>query len=176
MNRLFNKFKKLSEQAEINKQTLKSAEYFARLASGEAPIHDFSSVTRGLPAATKLRVGMLVTYEYVAKTDDKLPYWDRYPLVLITKITKTGWYGINFHYLHPQMRARILFEEHKRGIPIIDNETANLSVKQYRADHVQRHPREIPSELFEIVLQMPFENFVRASKQQVWRKTKRGTR
>ena len=45
---------------------------------------------------------------YDPKTKEKLPYYDTFPLVIVTGKAKGGFYGINLHYLPPILRARFL--------------------------------------------------------------------
>ena len=56
--------------------------------------------------------GRIYVYSYDPKWKDKLPYYDILPLVLITSIdtSKKRWIGINFHYLPPIVRMRIMTE------------------------------------------------------------------
>lgn len=53
-------------------------------------------------------VGKMVMYYYDPKLKNELPYFDRCPLVIPTSIQSDGWTGINFHYLHPLLRAQLL--------------------------------------------------------------------
>lgn len=55
-----------------------------------------------------LEVGKMYLYKYDPKLQKELPYYDVYPLVIITKITDDGFYGINFHYLQYNYRAQLL--------------------------------------------------------------------
>ena len=172
MNRLIEKYNKLAEEAELSKGTLRSKEWFAKLIQGESQIRNLRTVTDGFERNTRLQVGNLIAFEYDAKTKETLPYWDRYPLALVTSVDRTGWHGLNLHYLHPRIRARLLFEYQKRDIPIIDNDLAKLSHKRYLASHVKSAPKDIPLQYWDLVIQMPFENFQKATKHQVWRKTR----
>jgi len=97
MNRTIREFQELKASVKGRSNSRAYRERFARLAQGETEISDLGRVTRGFPIVSKLRPGMLIAFEYSAKTGDKLPYWDRFPLVLVTKITRHGWFGINFH-------------------------------------------------------------------------------
>lgn len=58
----------------------------------------------------KLEAGKLYLYGYDAKTKKKLPYFDRYPLIIPYAAAIGGWYGINFHYLDYRSRL-FLFSE-----------------------------------------------------------------
>lgn len=54
--------------------------------------------------------GNIILYEYDPKTKNKLPYWDRYPLVLPIKETNNGFVGLNFHYIDLKTRATLFFQ------------------------------------------------------------------
>ena len=45
---------------------------------------------------------------YDPKIKRKLPYYDRFPLVLPIETYSNGFLGINFHYLSIPMRIRLL--------------------------------------------------------------------
>jgi hypothetical protein len=52
--------------------------------------------------------GMLNLFYYRPKTDEKLPYYDIFPIVLPFKKHKNGFTGLNFHYLPVPLRAQLL--------------------------------------------------------------------
>lgn len=52
--------------------------------------------------------GSLYLFFYDPKTKDTLPYYDRFPLVLPFRKVKGGFYGLNFHYIPPLMRVKLL--------------------------------------------------------------------
>lgn len=54
------------------------------------------------------QIGRMYMYTYDAKHKDKLPFFDVYPLVIPIEIYGDGFLGINFHYLPPMARARLL--------------------------------------------------------------------
>lgn len=59
----------------------------------------------------KYSVGRMYLFYYDAKHKNdkkKLPYWDRFPLIFPIESYSDGFLGINFHYLPPQQRARLL--------------------------------------------------------------------
>ena len=53
-------------------------------------------------------VGRLNLFFYDPKFKKTLPYYDTFPLVLPLEPIKGGFMGINFHYLAPVMRFRLL--------------------------------------------------------------------
>ena len=79
----------------------------------------------------------LYLFSYNAKFRDTLPYWDVYPLIMMWRPPKKGYFtGINFHYLNYRTRA-VLFDS-------IRNQTStqaiysvakikpfNFAIKQY---------------------------------------------
>lgn len=173
MNKILREYQELAARAETQKKTLASFEKFMRLIGSKSDNHDINDVTEGLDPVNRLRGGELIAFQYSAKTAEELPYWDRYPLVIVTEIKKDGWVGINLHYLHPRHRARILYELHKRNKPIIGNELANLCTKRYLAKHVERKPRSFPPEYHDIAIMLPFDNFQKAAAATAWKETYR---
>lgn len=53
-------------------------------------------------------IGRLIMYFYDPKTKDKLPYYDRFPLVIPIEFYPDGFLGINLHYLPQAYRARLM--------------------------------------------------------------------
>ena len=173
MNRVLTKFSDLASSASLQKGTLRSKELYMKLAQSQSEIGNLKVVTEKLEAAAPIRVGQLVTYEYGAKFAEELPYWDKYPLVYVTQVNKDGWHGMNLHYLHPRMRARLFYDMDKRNIPIIDHDMSSLCIKRYLATHVASMPRLFPKDMWDIAVQLPFENFQNAGKQSVWKNTRK---
>jgi len=97
--------------------------------------------------------GLMVTYVYDAKTKDKLPYWDRHPLIIVTDVTKDGWYGINFHYLAAAQRLALL---------------EALMVKTIGKSFKERVAVSYVADWHAAVL-LPTQKFVGSSRQQVYK-------
>jgi len=53
-------------------------------------------------------MGNMYMFGYDAKYQDVLPYWDAFPLVIVTDYTPKGFQGLNLHYLSPRDRVRLL--------------------------------------------------------------------
>lgn len=53
-------------------------------------------------------IGKLIMFFYDPKLKEELPYYDRNPLIIPISLEADGFIGINFHYLHPLLRARLL--------------------------------------------------------------------
>lgn len=59
----------------------------------------------------RFSVGRMYMFYYDAKLKNdkkKLPFWDRFPMIFPIELYPDGFLGINFHYLPPQQRARLL--------------------------------------------------------------------
>ena len=52
--------------------------------------------------------GHMYMFEYKAKTANKLPYYDTFPLVYVIKATRHEFWGLNLHYLTPKRRAWVV--------------------------------------------------------------------
>jgi len=53
--------------------------------------------------------GKMYAFVYDPKTKKTLPFYDRFPLVvLVDKAEGGGFYGLNLHYLTPFLRAKLL--------------------------------------------------------------------
>ena len=75
-----------------------------RIASGKTAGQFFrEGKLQGRPS-----VGRLNLFGYNPKLRAKLPYYDIFPLVLPLEPTKGGFMGMNFHYLPPLLRFRLL--------------------------------------------------------------------
>ena len=55
-----------------------------------------------------IRRGSLFAYWYDPKWAKKLPYYDEFPMMMMVEKAKGGFIGLNFHYLPPMLRPRLL--------------------------------------------------------------------
>ena len=53
-------------------------------------------------------IGKMYMFYYDAKTKDKLPYWDRFPLIFVLDVRPDRFWGVNLHYLPPLYRAKLM--------------------------------------------------------------------
>ena len=58
--------------------------------------------------AQRLDIGQMYAFQYNPKHKETLPYYDMFPLVVISEPLPTGFSGINLHYIPPLVRARLL--------------------------------------------------------------------
>lgn len=53
------------------------------------------------------RLGKLYTFKYMA-TEDLTPYYDMYPTIIVIRKFTGGFSGINFNYVDPDIRKKLL--------------------------------------------------------------------
>ena len=174
-NTVFNRYRDLARKAEITLGTRESAEWFANRIRKDKQIKSIDRVTEGRKARI-IEPGGMYTYTYDPKTKEKMKFYDSFPLIICLQIVRGGWYGVNFHYLPPSIRARVLWEIGYKKLPMprvakalsLDPRTSP-AMKRYLFGQVKSTPRQIPRDEWEIAIQLPYENFQKATNKQVWR-------
>lgn len=140
---------------------------------------------------SKITIGRMYMFVYDAKTKDKLPFWDRFPLVFPFAPAEGGFYGINLHYLPYLLRARLfdalmkfannermdestkLRMSYKLLSAAATNKWVAPCVKRYLYSHVRSKFISIPSTEWRIALFLPTEKFVGENKINVWKKSEK---
>ena len=114
--------------AELRERTIESLRYFQqRVRTLKLSSENFYRQS-DLNKAKRYLEGRMYTFFYDAKTKEKLPYWDRFPLVLILELRQDGFTGLNLHYLPPRYRVRLLYELYKYVI-LDDDEEADEGMR-----------------------------------------------
>lgn len=140
---------------------------------------------------TKITIGRMYLFMYDPKTKKDLPYYDKFPLIFPFQKAPDGFYGINMHYLPHLMRAKLMDNLYtlSNNKNIDDTTKLRLSyellnkaskfryfkpcVKHYLNNHVKSRFLWVPADKWDTALFLPLERFVGASKQQVWRDSRR---
>ena len=136
-----------------------------------------------------LKPGKMFTFGYDAKLKAILPYWDKFPLIVVLDTYKNGFLGLNFHYLSPIDRqkffTKILKFSNQKGDPMdfTDKARFNISwdavrnikhadkmIHKYLYGHVKTSLLEAPPNEWENVIFLPYQRFVGASAKSVWSK------
>ena len=163
--------------------------------TAENPTHWYLSRLRESANKT-FTIGNMYLFKYDPKWKHKLPYYDTLPLVIVLSVTKKGFLGLNLHYLDPKLRL-LFFNELLKFAPsqepntiirdlaisyIKVKNTTNLykpCIKQYLFNHVGSKFIAIeedkwfsipyvPENLFNSIVILPIEQFVKQSKEHVW--------
>lgn len=172
MNKFVRHYKELAEQNGIEGTTRESMRWFKNIIAQQKGNLNISEIKRGYSKPPRVLAGQMITYIYSAKNAATLPYWDRYPLVYVLEVTRTGWTGINVHYLHPMQRMR-LFSRNFFNNVYIENEISRPAMKRYLANRVVGKLVEIPLEDWQIMIYLPYEKFSGAVKTQAWKDSRR---
>jgi hypothetical protein len=136
-------------------------------------------------------IGRMYFFFYDPKTKDKLPYYDRFPLVLPIEQYQDGFLGLNLHYLHPKQRIILLdkLSEYANNSKYDTTTKLRLSydvlrrsssisehipcVKKYLFSHVESRFLEIAADEWDIAALLPMESFVGASTGKVYAESRK---
>ena len=134
--------------------------------------------------------GRMYMFFYEAKWQDKLPYWDAFPCVIILDTYQDGFLGLNLHYLHPRLRARLMdalytisldkkFDEDTRirlSYEILNKARKfrffKPCVKRYLVNRVRSRFVKINADQWDTALFLPTERFRKKSKNYVFRQSR----
>ena len=142
----------------------------------------------------ELDIGRMYMFFYDPKNKEKLPYYDRFPLVFIMERYKDGFLGLNLHYLPPVFRARLMDALYtiERNDAQRQSKKLRMSygllnkiskykyfrpcVKRYLTNHIRSRFLYIPAEEWDIALMLPTERFRKKQKQAIWTESKQKIR
>ncbi len=136
-------------------------------------------------------IGKMYMFFYDPKHKETLPYYDRFPLIFPFKMTNDGFYGLNMHYIHPMLRAKLMdaffaiinnnkFDESTRIK--LNYELLNSSsryryfkpcVKRYLTNHVTSRFLYVDPSKWNMALFLPTEKFAKAKKLEVFEDSRR---
>lgn len=93
----------------ITPRTRESMDWFRRKAQAMRRVNR-NQIMKEEPIELRSRqvIGNMYMFFYDPKTKDQLPYYDRFPLVVVVGPAEGGFYGLNLHYLPPVLRAKML--------------------------------------------------------------------
>ena len=135
-------------------------------------------------------MGRMYMYFYDPKTKETLPYYDRFPLIIMVKKERNGFTGLNLHYLPPVLRARFFdrltqftnnkkYDESTRFRLTYNflRSSSKLEMfkpcfKRYLNSQVTTRITEVPATEWEVALFLPTDKFVKNSRNTVWKKSR----
>ena len=128
--------------------------------------------------------GRLNMFFYDPKTKKKLPYYDTFPLVLPLETIKGGFLGMNFHYLPPILRFRLLESVHSKFATRVElnknnkfdvsyNRIKNVpfvkpTIKKYLYGYVRSNFLRIDVDEAALAVYLPVQQFKKRSDSYVW--------
>ena len=119
-------------------------------------------------------IGRMFMFEYDAKYKEKLPIWDRFPLIIILDINNKYILGLNLHYIPPKMRQRYLevllkgsrkdLDEMKKVIiswgKVKGKQFSEQMVKLYLKTNIESMMLEIPPKEWINAIYLPSAQFI----------------
>jgi len=183
----FDKIQAAAFRSGVTPRSSDSLEWFrTKVKSIVRPTRDSLLKDSALKKVNKPLTGRMFMYFYDPKTKDTLPYYDRFPLIIMVDRAPKGFYGLNLHYLSPKLRAKFFdklldFTNNKK----YDSSTkiritydflkASSKLKEFQPcfkrylnQHVTSTIAEVPSTEWEAALFLPTEQFAKKSKTSVW--------
>jgi hypothetical protein len=135
-----------------NKQgdTTKSATWYKNAISSIGQKISASKLMAQGTLTARPNVGLLNLFFYDPKYKETLPYYDTFPLVLPLDSIKGGFSGLNFHYLAPGARLRLL-EQMQRYATNKDLSKARFDVSWSRVKSIPLSKATIKKYLYKHV-------------------------
>lgn len=176
----------------ITPRTKQSRDWFRKKA-GQLGSVNRNALMKEDPVSLKNRtlVGSMNMFFYDPKHKDTLPYYDRFPLVIVLGPAKDGFLGLNLHYLPPVLRAKFL----DALLDVTNNSKYNQTtkfditydllkraakykyfkpcIKHYLTSNVRSRFARIDAPEWEIATFLPTADFEKASQSQVWKDSRR---
>lgn len=176
---------------ELSKIARKSALWFEQQAF-ELVDHANLDEAKLIKGNSRLNTSMDITpgnmyfYAYDAKTKEKLPYYDMFPLCLPFAETNDGFIGLNLHYLPYDYRVKLLSKLTEfQSSPTLNDKTklqfswatiagvakykaAKPCVKRYLYSHVRSRFKRVEPQDWATAAMLPLEKFTGSDKFTVW--------
>lgn len=189
---LFDKLNKQATAAGITRNTRDSLNWFKERIAAITKVN-----RKGIMADESLiksqtpLIGRMYMYFYDPKYKNTLPYYDRFPLIILVDFAPGGFYGLNLHYLDPRLRAKFfdrlmsytnndkydkttkLRMSYKLLQGVSKLEAFKPCFKHYLTQHVKTRMIQVPANEWEIALFLPTEHFKGKSKNFVWIQSKK---
>ena len=192
MAKLIDRVSKQLQAGGLNLRTKKARDWLQRevaKASFAPNIRGASILKDDTRKVDRVLPGRLYFYVYDPKTKATLPYYDKFPLVLPIEKYSDGFLGLNFHYIRPKDRLLLMdklydtltndrYDEKTKlraNYDLLSNAARFGAYKPCVKIYLNRHIRsgivEIGVNDWEIALMLPVDNFVGASRTQVYRES-----
>ena len=178
MSNLFKTLEYEAFRAGITPRTQQSREWFRTRLAGIKQVNR-SQIMKEEPVviANRQAIGGMYHFFYNPKHKDTLPYYDRFPLVIVLGPAESGFLGLNLHYLPPVLRAKFLdallevtnnkrYDESTK-FKLSYNMLQRISkmkyykacIKHYLTSHVISKFARIPAPEWEIAVFLPTADF-----------------
>ena len=135
---------------------------------------------------SSMEFGYMYAFRYDPKTKNDLPYYDTFPLIFPVRMDSDGFLGINFHYLPPVLRAKLMNALYSTLTNKKYDDTTKVKIsysilqsaskyrffkpmlKKYLRSHVRSQFLEVQVNEWDIAIFLPTESFRKADTGRVW--------
>jgi len=122
-------FDKILSSPDVPQRKLEARQWFRgeaeQITRGQANPARIMSGNRS-DLTSRLLPGRMYMFQYDPKFKNKLPYYDTFPLIFVLENSRSGFMGLNLHYLPPVLRARLMDALYDR---VISENTQNLQTR-----------------------------------------------
>lgn len=173
---------------ELDRYSMKSLKWFTKkITNLKNPVALANQIRKESGRNTqRFLIGGLYFFYYSAKWDDKLPYWDAFPLVMPLQRYNDGFLGLNLHYLPPRIRAGFMDKLMNFAIYDDQDEIKRLRVtydiisaskrfkefkpclKRYLYSNVASKILKVEANEWETAVFLPVHQFQKTSVREVW--------
>ena len=134
----------------------------------------------------QLKIGMMYCYYYDPKTKYDMPYYDKFPMVLVLEKYNDGFLGLNLHYLPVKFRVAFMQKLMKYAQLTPENDIRRMRVsydilqstrrytefrpclKRYLFSHLRSKILMIEPNEWDVATMLPIQQFKGAKPQTVW--------
>ena len=140
---------------------------------------------------SSMEFGYMYAFKYDPKTKNDLPYYDTFPLIFPVRMDSDGFLGINFHYLPPVLRAKLMNALYSTLTNKKYDDTTKVKIsysilqsaskyryfkpmlKKYLRSHVRSQFLEIQVNEWDMAIFLPTESFRKADTGRVWEESRK---
>jgi len=138
-----------------------------------------------------MEFGYMYAFRYDPKMKKELPYYDTFPLIFPVRMDSDGFLGINFHYLPPVLRAKLMNALYSTLTNKKYDDTTKVRIsysilqsaskyryfkpmlKKYLRSHVRSQFLEIQVNEWDMAIFLPTESFRKADTGRVWEESRK---
>jgi len=138
-----------------------------------------------------MEFGYMYAFKYDPKMKKELPYYDTFPLIFPVRMDSDGFLGINFHYLPPVLRAKLMNALYSTLTNKKYDDTTKVRIsysilqsaskyryfkpmlKKYLRSHVRSQFLEVQVNEWDIAIFLPTESFRKADTGRVWEESRK---
>lgn len=175
MSNLFQNLEMQAFRAGITPKTKESIAWFRKKArqlgkiSGGKIMQDELLSLKDRP--NKSPFGNMYMFFYDPKHKKTLPYYDRFPLIIMLGPAKGGFMGLNLHYLHPVTRAKAL--DAFIGGGGVPGKYVKAAQKHYLHPHVRSRFAMVEEPEWEIATFLPTAQWEKKGANYIYGETRR---